>query len=47
MTNKFPFETWKKLTNKIVWFFISTQTQTHAIERLTKLKQKSRLLKDY
>ena len=47
MTNKFPFETWEKLTNKIVWFFISTQTQTYAIERLTKLKQESRLLKDY
>jgi len=28
-------------------FFISTETQTHAIDKLIKLKQGNRLLEDY
>ena len=31
----------------MVQFFISTETQTHAIERLVKLKQRNWLLKDF
>jgi len=38
MTNKPPFETWKKMADEMVQFFILTETQTHAIEKLTKLK---------
>jgi len=47
MTNKPPFEIWEQIADKIVQFFISTETQTHAIEKLTKLKQGNRLLKDF
>jgi len=38
MTNKPLFETKEQITDKIIWFFISTETQTHAINKLTKLK---------
>jgi len=47
MTNKPPFETWKKMADEMVQFFILTETQTHAIEKLTKLKQGNQLLKDF
>ena len=35
------------MADEIVQFFISTETQTHAINKLTKLKQGNRLLKDF
>ena len=38
MTNKPPFKTWEQMTDEIAQFFISTETQTHAIDKLTKLK---------
>jgi len=47
MTNKPPFETWEQMTDEMVQFFISTETQTHAIEKLTKLKQGNQLLEDF
>jgi len=47
MTNKPLFETWEQMTNEIVQFFISMETQTHMIKKLTKLKQGNRLLKDF
>jgi len=47
MTNKPPFETWEKMTNEMAQFFISIETQTHAIDKLTKLKQENRLLEDF
>jgi len=39
MVNKPLFETWEKMADEMVQFFISTETQTHAIEKLVKLKQ--------
>jgi len=39
IVNKPPFETWEKMADEMVQFFISTETQTHAIEKLVKLKQ--------
>ena len=47
MINKPPFETWEKMANEMAQFFISTETQTHAIEKLSKLKQGNRLLEDF
>ena len=47
MTNKPPFETWEKMANEIAQFFISIETQTHAIDKLTKLKQGNRLFEDF
>jgi len=47
MTNKPPFKTWENMTDEIAQFFISTETQTHAIDKLTKLKQGNRLLEDF
>jgi len=47
MTNKPPFKTWENMANEIAQFFISTETQTHAIDKLIKLKQRNRLLEDY
>jgi len=47
MTNKSPFETWENMADKIAQFFILTETQTHAIDKLIKLKQGNRLLEDY
>jgi len=44
MTNKPPFETWEKMVDKMAQFFISTETQTHTID---KLKQGNRLIKDF
>jgi len=41
MTNKLPFGTWKEMVNEMAQFFISTETQTHTIEKLTKLKQEN------
>jgi len=47
IVNKPPFETWKKMADEMAQFFISTETQTHAIEKLVKLKQRNRLLEDF
>jgi len=47
MTNKPPFKTWEQMTNEIAQFFISTETQTYVIDKLTKLKQGNRLLEDF
>jgi len=47
MTNKPPFETWEKMADEMAQFFISTETQTHAIDKLTKLKQGNRLIEDF
>jgi len=47
MTNKPPFDSWEKMADEMAQFFISTETQTHAIDKLTKLKQENRLLKDF
>ena len=47
MTNKPPFETWEKMADKIAQFFILTETQTHAIDKLTKFKQGNRLIKNF
>jgi len=47
MTNKPPFDSWEKMTDEMAQFFISTETQTHAIDKLTKLKQGNRLLEDF
>jgi len=47
MVNKPPFKTWEKMANKMAQFFISTETQTHAIEKLSKLKQGNQLLEDF
>jgi len=47
MTNKPLFETWEQMMGKMAQFFISTETQTHAIDKLTKLKQGNRLLEDF
>ena len=33
--------------DKMAQFFISTETQTHAIDKLTKLKQGNQLLEDF
>jgi len=35
------------MANEIAQFFISIETQTHAIDKLTKLKQGNRLLEDF
>jgi len=47
MVNKLPFETWERIADEIVQFFISTETQTHVIEKLVKLKQGNQLLEDF
>ena len=47
IVNKLPFETWEKMADEMAQFFISTETQTHAIEKLVKLKQGNRLLEDF
>jgi len=47
MINKPPFDSWEKMADEIAQFFISTETQTYAIDKLTKLKQGNRLLKDF
>jgi len=47
MTNKPPFKTWEKMTDEMAQFFISTETWTHVIDKLTKLKQGNRLLEDF
>jgi len=47
MTNKPPFDSWEKMADEMAQFFISTETQTHAIDKLTKLKQGNRLLEDF
>ena len=47
MINKPPFKTWEKMANEMAQFFISTETQTHAIEKLNKLKQGNRLFEDF
>jgi len=47
MTNKPSFDPWEKMADKMAQFFISTETQTHAIDKLTKLKQGNRLLEDF
>ena len=47
MTNKPPFETWEKIANEMIQFFILTETKTHTIDKLTKLKQENRLLEDF
>ena len=47
MTNKLPFDSWEKIADEMAQFFISTETQTHAIDKLTKLKQENRLLEDF
>jgi len=41
MTNKPLFKTWEQMTDEMVQFFILTETQTHAIKKLTKLKQEN------
>jgi len=35
------------MADEMAQFFISTETQTHAIKKLTKLKQGNRLLEDF
>jgi len=35
------------MADEMAQFFISTETQTHAIDKLTKLKQENRLLEDF
>ena len=47
MTNKLPFKTWEEMIDEMAQFFISTETQTHVINKLTKLKQGNRLLEDF
>ena len=47
ITNKPPFKTWENMADEMAQFFISTETQTHAIDKLTKLKQENRLLEDF
>jgi len=47
MVNKPPFETWEKMADEMAQFFISMETQTHAIEKLVKLKQGNQLLEDF
>jgi len=47
MINKPPFDSWEKMADEMAQFFISTETQTHAIDKLTKLKQGNRLLEDF
>ena len=47
MTNKSPYETWEKMADKMAQFFISTETQTHVIKKLAKLKQGNKLLEDF
>ena len=47
MVNKPPFKTWEKMADEMVQFFILTEMQTHVIEKLSKLKQGNRLLKDF
>jgi len=47
MTNKPPFETWEKMADEMAQFFILTETQTHTINKLTKLKQGNRLFEDF
>jgi len=47
MTNKLPFKTWEKMADEMAQFFISIETQTHVIDKLTKLKQGNRLLADF
>jgi len=41
MVNKPLFETWEKIADEMVQFFILTETQTHVIEKLSKLKQEN------
>ena len=47
MVNKPPFKTWERMADEMAQFFISTETQTHAINKLTKLKQGNWLLEDF
>jgi len=47
MTNKPLFETWENMAEEMAQFFISTETQTYAINKLIKLKQGNRLLEDF
>jgi len=47
MINKPPFDSWEKMADEMAQFFILTETQTHAINKLTKLKQGNRLLEDF
>ena len=47
MVNKPPFETWERMADEMAQFFISMKTQTHAIEKLVKLKQGNWLLEDF
>jgi len=47
MINKPPFDSWEKIADEMAQFFILTETQTHAIDKLTKLKQGNRLLEDF
>ena len=47
MKNKFPFNSWNEMTKEMGEFFISTETQTHAIERIHRLRQGSRMVEDY
>jgi len=41
MTNKPPFGTWEEMVNEMAQFFILMETQTHVIEKLTKLRQEN------
>ena len=47
MKNKPPFTSWNEITKEIGEFFISTETQTHAIKRIHQLQQESRMVEDY
>ena len=47
MANKPPFGTWEEMVDEMAQFFISMETQTYTIEKLTKLKQENRLLEDF
>ena len=47
MVNKPLFKTWERMADEMVQFFILTETQTYAIEKLAKLKQGNWLLKDF
>jgi len=44
MINKPSFDSWEKMADEMAQFFILTETQTHAIDKLTKLKQGNRLV---
>ena len=47
MTKKPSFETWEWMADEIAQFFISTETQTHVIKKLTKLRQGNWSLEDF